>query len=150
MKSLGEELRGRRLKAGLTHTDVFRKLRISIDFLQAVEDGAWEKLPAMTYSIGFMKTYCMYLHVAPEPYVDALLARERAPRPRLGFATPANAGTRPAWLNEILMWTAITAMVLIGWAAYAAVARPGSTQAPGSVQAETIDSRVTPSSDLGF
>ena len=150
MKSLGEELRGRRLEAGLTHTDVFRKLRISLDFLQAVEDGTWEKLPPMTYSVGFMKTYCMFLDVAPEPYVDALLARECAARPLLGFAAPANAGTRPAWLNEILMWTAITAIVVIGWAAYAAVVRPGSTQAPGSVQAETIDSRLTPSSDLRF
>lgn len=150
MKLLGEELRSRRIEAGLTHIDVYKKLRISLDFLREVEDGAWGKLPPMTYSVGFMKTYCALLGVSADPYLDALHARERQRRPLLSFRKTSDAAEQPAWVQDTLMWAAILTLVVLGWVTYTVVAHPVLEGVPGKVQAESLDAREAQPSDELF
>ena len=54
---IGERLRAAREAKGLSLDDVAGQTRIPIRHLQHIEDGAWDALPAITYSVGFARTY---------------------------------------------------------------------------------------------
>ncbi|MCH7511181.1 MAG: helix-turn-helix domain-containing protein, partial [Chloroflexi bacterium] len=56
----------------MTLDDAFRKLRIPREYLRGLEEGTLESLPEMCYAVGFLRTYCLYLGLDPEPYVDCL------------------------------------------------------------------------------
>jgi transcriptional regulator with XRE-family HTH domain len=58
---LGKALTQARTARGLTLTDVERDTRISSKYIQALEDGQLETLPAPVYARAFMRTYAQYL-----------------------------------------------------------------------------------------
>lgn len=45
---------------------VHEETRISLVYLDALENGRWEVFPAEVYLIGFMRRYCLYLGLDPE------------------------------------------------------------------------------------
>ena len=54
---VGERLRAAREEKGLSLDDVARQTRIPIRHLEHIERGEWEALPAVTYSVGFARSY---------------------------------------------------------------------------------------------
>jgi cytoskeletal protein RodZ len=58
---LGKALTEARIARGLTLRDVERDTRISLKYLQALEDGQIEELPAPVYARAFTRTYAQYL-----------------------------------------------------------------------------------------
>lgn len=58
---LGKALTQARTARGLTLTDVERDTRISSKYIQALEEGQLETLPAPVYARAFMRTYAQYL-----------------------------------------------------------------------------------------
>ncbi|MDO9509352.1 MAG: DUF4115 domain-containing protein [Thermovirgaceae bacterium] len=56
-EELGRDIAGRRQKKGLSLADVSGKTKIRIPFLQAIENGAIDKLPGALYARGFVRTY---------------------------------------------------------------------------------------------
>lgn len=147
MAFTGDELRARRTEAGLSRKDIYKKLRIPIDFIQAVEDGQLDRLPPIAYALGFMRTYCKLLGVNPEPYVDALQARAHTRRSFLRLGAGDAAGYRPAWLNEAIAWATILLIAVLGWAAYTVVFRPQAPSSHSRVQAGTLNLRLPLSID---
>ncbi len=138
----GDELQARRLEAGLTRKDVRRKLHVPADFVKALEEGAWELLPSSVYTVGFTRTYCGFLGLNPEPYVEAVLIGRQARWNLMGPGRANNPPKRPAWVGDIFMWAAILAIAALGWATYTAVVRPDTGQYSSGVHAETLDLRV--------
>jgi len=63
---VGALLRTSREKVGVDIADVARALRISLKYLQALEDGRYADLPGATYAIGFVRSYAEYLHLDGE------------------------------------------------------------------------------------
>ena len=55
--TVGQRLRAAREAKGLSIEDVASSTRIPTRHLQTLEDSAWERLPAATYSVGFAKNY---------------------------------------------------------------------------------------------
>jgi cytoskeleton protein RodZ len=55
--TIGERLLAAREERGLSLADVARTTRIPIRHLEHMERGEWEELPAVTYSIGFARSY---------------------------------------------------------------------------------------------
>lgn len=55
--SVGERLREAREDRGLTLDDVATQTRIPIRHLRAIEDSNWSELPAVTYTVGFGRSY---------------------------------------------------------------------------------------------
>lgn len=55
--SVGERLRRAREDLGLTLEDVATQTRVPIRHLRAIEDSAWDDLPAVTYTVGFGRSY---------------------------------------------------------------------------------------------
>src|SRR3954447_2110805 len=54
---VGERLRAAREEKGLSLDDVARQTRIPIRHLEHIERGEWDALPAITYSVGFARSY---------------------------------------------------------------------------------------------
>ena len=63
-----------RLARGLTLEDAERSTRISRKFLVALEEHNYSVFPAPIYARGFLRTYCRYLGVDPEPQLAELPA----------------------------------------------------------------------------
>ncbi len=138
----GNELRLRREELGLSTKDLFRMLRIPLDVIEQIERGDMEPLPATPYSIGFIKTYCEFLDIHPEPYISELVMTRQAPKGILNQAIHGDVEDRPLWLREALMWATIIAIIVLGWATYSVVFQPGSADLPNQAQADTIETRV--------
>ena len=143
----GDELRAKREERGLSVDDVYRKLRIPADCVAALESGAAERLPAMCYTTGFLKTYCDYLELDPEPFLEALKESTSPPTGFLG--RPKNVPVRESlpWLNDLATWAAITAIFALGWLTYAVVFQPKAEPGDGKVQAGAIEGPVTRPAD---
>jgi len=54
---IGERLKAAREAKGLSLDDVASQTRIPIRHLKHIEQGEWDALPAVTYSVGFARTY---------------------------------------------------------------------------------------------
>jgi len=142
----GERLSETRIEKGLTRSDVYRKLRIPADIITALETGDMESLPTLPYTMGFLKTYCAFLELSPEPFIDAILAATRPTRRynRLAAEQPPK---RPAWFQEAAMWAGIVGIILLGWLSYSAMFHPKDSDEKTQVQAGTLDLRDIPRID---
>lgn len=56
-QSVGERLRAAREAKGLSLDDVARQTRIPVRHLEHIEREEWDALPAITYSVGFARSY---------------------------------------------------------------------------------------------
>lgn len=54
---VGERLRAAREAQQLTLEDVAARTRIPVRHLESIEQGDWDRMPAPTYSMGFVKSY---------------------------------------------------------------------------------------------
>jgi len=64
-QSIGEALRRAREAAGLTLDDVSERTKIRPGILREVEADAHDRLPALTYSLGFVKAYARTVGMDP-------------------------------------------------------------------------------------
>ncbi len=141
----GEALRAKRDDMGLTVEDVYRKLRIPVEIVEAFESGQLDSLPTMTYAIGFLRTYCVLLELDPDCYTDALRESTRPATNFLGLPSGGDAVVKPAWWNEATAWAAITAILVLGWVTYSVLVQPASDRGDSQVQADTLEFIDAPS-----
>ncbi len=71
-QELGKALSAARIARGLTLHDVERDTRISSKYLQALEEGDLEALPAPVYARAFMRTYAQYLGLNASALIQKL------------------------------------------------------------------------------
>jgi len=62
-----QELKAKRETLGLTLSDIFQRTRISVAYLQAIENNEFHLLPVSVYTKNFIKTYARTLGVDSEP-----------------------------------------------------------------------------------
>ncbi|MCC7365404.1 MAG: helix-turn-helix domain-containing protein [Dehalococcoidia bacterium] len=72
MARIGTTLRDARLARGISIDQAAQDTRISARFLEALEDEAFEQLPAPVYVRGFLRSYANYLRVDPVPLLQQL------------------------------------------------------------------------------
>jgi transcriptional regulator with XRE-family HTH domain len=88
--AIGDRLRTAREARGLTLDEVAIKTRVPIRHLHAIEAGDWDALPAITYSVGFVKSYANAVGLNGSEIGQEL-------RQHLGTASPVgNAPYEPA------------------------------------------------------
>jgi cytoskeleton protein RodZ len=63
---VGERLHRARIDKGLELADIARDTRVPLRHLVAIESDSHESLPALTYSIGFVKTFARAVGLPPE------------------------------------------------------------------------------------
>lgn len=138
----GEELRERREALGLSVDDVYRKLRIPVDCVRAFESGCSDDLPTLCYAQGFLRTYCEFLGLDPEPHVDILKETMRPARRFLNLPAMRSAASRSKWIRDITAWAAVCAVLALSWLTYSILLQPEPERTEGKVQAGTVDFRV--------
>lgn len=72
VEQLGKALTQARTARGLTLPDVERDTRISSKYLEALERGELETLPAPVYARAFMRTYSQYLGLNARDFVSEM------------------------------------------------------------------------------
>jgi hypothetical protein len=76
---LGEWLRAARLRRGFSYAEIEHTTRINRLYLEALEDGHYDAIPAPVYVRGFLRSYARALGLDPE-HAIALLPHD-LPRP---------------------------------------------------------------------
>ncbi len=72
---LGRRLRLTRERRGLSLADIASKLRIQKNYLSALEEGDWNRLPEEVYAFGFLRQYARLLNEdIPEELLEYLKA----------------------------------------------------------------------------
>ena len=61
LEEIGLELQNERIRQGMTCADISNKLRITQRYIEHIESGDADQLPAMTYVIGFIRSYANLL-----------------------------------------------------------------------------------------
>ena len=105
-QELGKALTQARIARGLTLHDVERDTRISLKYLQALEGGEIEVLPAPVYARAFMRTYAQYLGLNAAALVQHLPGAkpevELPPLPAVGREATATL-VSAAWLVPVVI-----------------------------------------------
>jgi transcriptional regulator with XRE-family HTH domain len=85
---IGERLRVAREDKGMSLEDVARQTRIPIRHLEHIERGEWDALPAITYSVGFARSYANVVGL-DGPAIGAELREQLGGQPRGQTSVPA-------------------------------------------------------------
>lgn len=114
--SFGEELKRERLVREISLDEISAATKISIRLLTALEAGDLSRLPAPSFTRGFIRAYSKHLGIDPEEKVNAYLAdlaggspdapsATKSPRPRSRFwrGRRATAGTIVGGVTGVLL-----------------------------------------------
>lgn len=74
-KTVGEMLRDERASHRIQLPDLARRTRIRIEYLEALENNQFDKLPAATFVKGYVKIYAQLFGFDPQPLL-AILRRD--------------------------------------------------------------------------
>lgn len=139
--TIGAELRQARESAGLTLNEVAERTKIRPGILTDIEADAHDKLPALTYSLGFVKAYARTIGL------DPVAAAERYRREsHKGDPVPTMVDLQPLEEKRLpspgLIAGSILALVLVlgafwAWGAgWLTGAPPAPAETPATVEAE--------------
>ncbi len=65
-RHIGDVLKARRVELGRELADIAHQTRVPLRHLTAIEDGKHDTLPALPYTIGFVKSYARILGLDPD------------------------------------------------------------------------------------
>jgi len=123
---IGEILKREREKRGWDLPPIAENLCIRYDFLKAIEDGRYDRLPADAYAIGFVRSYAGLLELdvgrVVLHYQKEMAGRRR--KPELSLPTPIAEGRTPS--AAILVSAAVAAIVI--YALWYGLASSGRTE----------------------
>ncbi|MEP6343836.1 MAG: helix-turn-helix domain-containing protein [Maricaulaceae bacterium] len=71
---IGEELKNRRLERGETLSAIAKRLRISVTYLNAIEELDADSFPALSYGIGYARSYANVLGMPADAVVERFKA----------------------------------------------------------------------------
>jgi len=153
-------LRERRELRGVSLKDAHKHTRVPTEYLKALEEGHLEALPVPAFALGFVQTYCEFLDLEPEYFLDRYRhAKASAPTPsnnaqaprHSGHAThhhaqadPAQFRLQPRWLVELKSWVAVCAVLIALWVTYGVIIKPLFVDTTTRIQAGTEDIVITP------
>ncbi|HSD98520.1 MAG TPA: helix-turn-helix domain-containing protein [Patescibacteria group bacterium] len=69
MINVGDKIKEERKEKGVTLEQVAKATKIRASFLEAIENGEYEKLPGSSYAHGFVKNYLEYLELPVSEYL---------------------------------------------------------------------------------
>jgi cytoskeleton protein RodZ len=129
MASVGAYLRELRTRQGKSLDDLARLTRVAPRYLQALENDAYDELPAPVFIRGFIRAYCQALGESPDDALAHYDSRDgRTPRPVVRSTAAAPARTAegdPRRRSTIVV--SLVLLVVLGVALFtvALVIRPG-------------------------
>ena len=143
----GHLLRARREALGHALDDVHVMTHVPQAALDAIEEGRLNDLPVKAYTLGFIQTYCRFLGVPEEPFVDQFHSfmneTERGGRSFVWISRSSSSvglkDSRPRWIDGLFTWATVCAVLLFGWFAYSIVVKPLADSWQGRVEAGSVE-----------
>ncbi|MBI5205926.1 MAG: helix-turn-helix domain-containing protein [Nitrospirae bacterium] len=77
----GEILKQKREESGKALKEIAHTLKIRADYLKAIEDEEFEKLPVAVYAKGYIRDYAKFLKIDPEVILKAYILKTSPPVP---------------------------------------------------------------------
>ncbi|CAC6031808.1 helix-turn-helix domain-containing protein [Staphylococcus aureus] len=71
MKTVGEALKGRRERLGMTLTELEQRTGIKREMLVHIENNEFDQLPNKNYSEGFIRKYVSVVNIEPNQLIQA-------------------------------------------------------------------------------
>lgn len=71
MKTVGEALKGRRERLGMTLTELEQRTGIKREMLVYIENNEFDQLPNKNYSEGFIRKYASVVNIEPNQLIQA-------------------------------------------------------------------------------
>ncbi|EMM1874753.1 helix-turn-helix domain-containing protein [Staphylococcus aureus] len=71
MKTVGEALKGRRERLGMTLTELEQRTGIKREMLVHIENNEFDQLPNKNYSEGFIRKYARVVNIEPNQLIQA-------------------------------------------------------------------------------
>ncbi|MGI6082277.1 MAG: helix-turn-helix domain-containing protein [Limnochordia bacterium] len=105
MKELGDWLRRERERRGISRTRLREVTKISLHYIDAIEEGELDALPAGGYKRAFLRTYARGLGIDPESVMARY--REIATEDREEVSPRERVGRRPGVGPRRLMRTLV-------------------------------------------
>lgn len=118
MSVFGDTLRQARAQKGITLRQAEQEIRINRHYLAALEDEAFDNLPALPYQRGIVRTYAAYLGLDQTRLVE-LFDEARGPRPSdpptIQMIEPVEMPSHWAPNFAIIAFTLIAGAVIFAW-----------------------------------
>lgn len=145
----GTVLREQREALGYSVEDVSCKTHIPIQHILAFEAGTFDAMPGRAYAIGFLRSYCRFIGLDPEPFCDHYLLCTQTTRTSNPFRFIRRFDksgkveyVSPQWMTELINWATVCFIVLLAWMAYAVVIRPLADTIKDRVEAGSVEIEV--------
>lgn len=74
-ESVGKTLNRIRLEQGHSLEEVTKSTKIRTHFLTLIEEDNFKELPGTVFTTGFIRSYCEYLNISPEPLITQYIAQ---------------------------------------------------------------------------
>jgi cytoskeleton protein RodZ len=118
--SFGDWLRRQREMREISLRDIADRTKISLRYLEAMEDDRFDLLPAPIFAKGFLREYARYVGLSPDEVVNHYLAVQQQESPEEdGVKKDQTLVNRPHRVKPVRSWTyglflAVAVLVLIG------------------------------------
>jgi cytoskeletal protein RodZ len=110
---VGEFLRRERELRHISLDDVSEQTKISRRYLEAIEEGRYDRLPGETFVRGFIRSYAQSVGLDPVEtllmYNQSQMVHEASP-----LRTERMLPVRHAWSGRSLLWLLVTGVVIVG------------------------------------
>ena len=110
----GEHLKREREMRGVSLEEISAATRISVKFLEALENEQWAQLPGGIFNRGFIRSIAKFLGMDEDGLV-AEYALETAERPEIAVWTKEPVKPRPNYFKIVATIVVIAAVIAGGW-----------------------------------
>ncbi|ACL24509.1 helix-turn-helix domain-containing protein [Chloroflexus aggregans] len=133
MSELGARLRRAREANGISLAQAAAETRILLQSLQALEEGAFERLPSDVVARGFIRNYAQYLGLPPDEMID-LYRRERGATDKIRVVPATNPPRTRMYVLPSFFAIFFITLVLVGLAyvGLSALGRIGERATPSA------------------
>jgi len=87
---LGSDLKAKRLKNNITYEQIAHDTHLSLRHIRNLEEGRYGDLPGGMYNRAILKTYCVYLGLDPEKFLERFDRELTPPTERVPKVKPRN------------------------------------------------------------
>ncbi len=115
MESLGKCLKSAREQKNITLEEIARETRIPLRHLMSIEEGRFGALPGGMYNRAFLKTYCGYVGIDPEPILARYEEEAELPKEKSIKVKPPVPRTEPPFkFHPLAAWSLMLLVSVTG------------------------------------
>ena len=106
MRLAGEILKKKREELGIDIKEASDVLKIGSEYLSAIENDSFDRLPVAVYTIGYIRCYAKYLDVDAGPVIASFTSHLSSPKPSTIIPVASSRRKVPGYMYAALVFLA--------------------------------------------